>query len=223
MAEYQFIKGIWRGHSTNDSIPSQAERYLSRRQDTDTGIRYYWNGAEWKRSDLAFVPSDILTVTELADVTSVSPIANQTLVYQTGSGTYENKKLKTRHVITTTYNGTSNGDRYIAIGSAAGSSGTETNIDLPLGFALTLKKVRIRITTNSRDSGNQVFSVRKNQADVTGTTHTVAFTGTTAFNSADLNVTYAVDDDICIKIAVGGTTGTLTAVIYLEYETEAYA
>lgn len=50
MAEYQFIKGMYRGHSQNDTIPSPVGKYLKRRQDTDTGIRYYSDGTDWIKS-----------------------------------------------------------------------------------------------------------------------------------------------------------------------------
>lgn len=65
MTEYQFIKGRWRGHSTNDTIPPQAERYLSRKEDTDTGIISYWDGAEWIRSGTHDTGANYIQMSEI--------------------------------------------------------------------------------------------------------------------------------------------------------------
>lgn len=169
------------------------------------------------------VADDVLTLNELADVTNTTPAVNQSLVYQTGSATFENKILKTRHAISTGFTGIANGARHLSLfGVNIGSLATETNIDHELGMAMTVKRVRIKISTNGRDSGNQVFTLRKNQADFGGVSHTVAFTATTAYDSGEITASYAAGDDIGFKVDNGGTTGTLTAVINVEYEVSAF-
>jgi hypothetical protein len=66
MANYVLYEGRWRGHSTNDTIPPQALTFLSRRQDTDTGIIYYYDGHDWLRSGTHDVGSNYIQMSEIA-------------------------------------------------------------------------------------------------------------------------------------------------------------
>lgn len=66
MANYVFYEGRWRGHSQNDTIPEQAKTFLSRRQDTDTGIIYYYDGSDWLRSGTHDVGANYMQMTEIA-------------------------------------------------------------------------------------------------------------------------------------------------------------
>lgn len=165
-----------------------------------------------------------LTADDLTDITNISPAVNQTFVYQTGSGTFENKKLKTRQWMTTTINTTSNSTRYSGWGAAAGTLTTEANIKTPIFSAMTLKRVIIKIPSNGKDATVN-FSIRKNEADVSGTTHSVAAGVTTAFDSGELSVAFASGDFIAVKcdLTTSANGSTLGAIITTEYETEAYA
>lgn len=59
MADYVFYKGIYRGNSQTDTIPSPVGKYLKRRQDTDTGIRYYSDGFDWIKSGTPIGINDV--------------------------------------------------------------------------------------------------------------------------------------------------------------------
>lgn len=167
---------------------------------------------------------DALVVNDLVDVTNVLPSNNQSLVYQTGSGTFENKKLKTRQWMTTSYSTNSNGTRYQTWGSAFGSQTTEANVEITLNSPMILKRVYVKITTNQNDQ-NTVIAVRKNNANVTGAVHTVAAGQLTAFDSGELSVAYTTGDKISIMIdnTTGGGSLNKVLSIVTAYEVEAYA
>lgn len=167
---------------------------------------------------------DALVVNDLVDVTNVLPSNNQSLVYQTGSGTFENKKLKSRVWMTTTISTATNGARYLGWGAAAGSSTSENLVRTPIFSPFILKRVTITITGNAKD-GSTIFGIRKNNADVSGTGHTVAAGQTTSFDSGELNVAFSSGDFIDVKcdLSASSNSNSITAMVVTSYEVEAYA
>ena len=77
----------------------------------------------------------------------------------------------------------------------------------------------MKIPSNGKD-GSTVMSVRKNEAEVSGTSHTVAAGVTTAFDSGELSVSYASGDFIDVRCDLSASTNASTFTVIVTCEIE---
>lgn len=100
--------------------------------------------------------------------------------------------------------------RYFCIAGRDRSNATESNGNLKAGVALTLSKYQVYLSANSINTGNIVFTIRKNSADGNGSITIAAGAAAGWYEDTSNSDTFLASDDVGWKMVTGGSSGTIT-------------
>ena len=223
MANYVFSKGMYRGHSVNDTIPTPVGKYLKRRKDTDTGIVWYSDGTAWVKSGQASAhnTTHYSNGTDVLDIKSLGGFAGGSTAYLRADGTFNippggSATAVIKETIAYGFQGTAVRVSSMIMGTnhSTNAQGTSGHV---WGVPLVVKRVRIIPVTNAK-TGSTVIKLWKNSTELASWTITAG--STTEIDSGA--ITHAITNteklDFTYDSTAGGAALSITIGILVDIE-----
>ena len=192
-------------------------------------IKFRNNGADGNLS--ISIPFGVTgTYSDIVNTDTVTAANNFCLVYRygaTGTGTLTSSGVSIvadytgTETITIFQNGSTTalttGTLYQSVAGYGTNTTTESQMQLKIPKAGTLKNPVVRITSNTRTTAS-TFTLRKNGVD-TAMVVTIPIATSGTFKDTTNFISIAADDLVCYKVIVSGTGAITPITTHIEYET----